>query len=859
MQKKIKLNVQTYKVLKNERPVKRKSHMPKVLLTLLVLALIVVGFLFKKANHVGLEVQVDSNNKVVKTGSAGAKAEITLKKSSEIDLTKVANLRSKGMPHDFLNGDALPKLSLKDWNLGPTGARGWMYADKLDTAQARQIYITQVIDGSPADGKLKLKDIILGVEEKLFSYDPRIELGKAIGEVEANDGKLSFIISRQGKFKRVELQLKLMGSYSETAPFSCNKSKLILKDGCERIAEKLKKGRSKDHWIVRSMNALALLASGEKKYLPLVKEEVQNACRANLKSGYHSWNYGPVNILVAEYIMATGDKSYLKHLERITQEIIDGSSKAGSWGHRFIFPDGKLGGYGMMNVVSLPITTSLILAKKAGAKNPGLTELINKTSRAFRFYVGKGSIGYSDGAIWTQTHDDNGKNGAAAVLFNILGDKEASAYFAKMSLATHGNEREQGHTGNFFNMLWAMPSVALNGSQASGAWMKEFGWYYDLARQWDGSFIHQGAANSKKDKYQHWDSTGAYMLAYTQALKKINITGKNIILKPLTRKESLSVIEDGRGWSRRLGLKTLKKRTDKELLQGLQSWSPIVRERSAKLIAEREDDYVPHLISMLKKGDLYTQLGACQACIALKAKAAPTVDLLIQKLKGKDLWLKVKATEALSAIGAPAKKAVPQLLAMFGENDLKDPRKMLQRYVGQALFNRGGMLNRSLEGVPHDQLLKAVKIGLLNENGRARGAFSSVYRNLKYDQIKPLLPAIKVAIEEPAPTGIMFNSSIQEAGLELFAKLKIKEGLPMAIHFIRYQKGHGSEKRTEKILKVIEKYGVHAKRFIPQLEACAAEFYSQKKRKGKRGRDDSIREAIKRISSLTAKPKLIDL
>ena len=127
------------------------------------------------------------------------------------------------------------------------------------------------------------------------------------------------------------------------------------------------------------------------------------------------------------------------------------------------------------------------MARAAGVKDPAVDEAIEKSARLIRFYVGKGAVPYGDHHPWIQTHDDNGKNGAAAVLFNLLGDAEAAEYFSRMSVASHGAERDTGHTGNFFNMLWAMPGVALSGPNASGAWMREFGWYYDLARRWDGT------------------------------------------------------------------------------------------------------------------------------------------------------------------------------------------------------------------------------------------------------------------------------------------------------------------------------------------------------------------------------------
>ena len=54
-------------------------------------------------------------------------------------------------PPDFTR-DGKPDAS-HDWLLGPTGARGWMFFRHEDlTAASRQILITAVEKGSPADG-----------------------------------------------------------------------------------------------------------------------------------------------------------------------------------------------------------------------------------------------------------------------------------------------------------------------------------------------------------------------------------------------------------------------------------------------------------------------------------------------------------------------------------------------------------------------------------------------------------------------------------------------------------------------------------------------------------------------------------
>ena len=101
---------------------------------------------------------------------------------------------------------------------------------------------------------------------------------------------------------------------------------------------------------------------------------------------------------------------------------------------------------------------------------------------------------------------------------------------------------------------------------------------------------------------------------------------------------------------------------------------------------------------------------------------------------------------------------------------------MQQRYLSFALFDQdGGMLSRSLEGVDREALYKAVRSGLKNEDGRARGSIGSVYDNLSADDIKPLLPSIYEAIVQPAPSGEMFADSIRVEGLRLLANTGITE------------------------------------------------------------------------------------
>ena len=753
-----------------------------------------------------------------------------------------------------------------DWNLGATGLRGSMHCNTLVTSDARDITITRVETGSPADGVFVVGDLILGVGGKPFFQDPRTEMGKALtlAESEAGKGDLHLTRSREGRSVEVVVKLPVLGTYSATTPYDCPKSKRILEQGCRALAARMAEPSYAERLdpIPRSLNALALLASGEPSYLPLVKREAEWAADFR-DEGMATWHYGYVSMLLAEYVGATGDESVIPGLTRLALEAAHGQSAVGSWGHRFARPDGRLYGYGMMNSPGLPLTISLVMARGAGVKDPALDQAIDRSATLLRFYIGKGAIPYGDHHPWIENHEDNGKCGMAAVLFNLLGEAKGAEFFTRMSVASHGPERDTGHTGNFFNILWGMPGVSQAGPHATGAWMREFGsWYFDLARRWDTSYLHQGPPEPEADSYAGWDSTGSYLLAYAMPLKKLHLTGKKTSTVPqLDTAAAQSLILDGRGWTNKDRTSFSDALTDDQLLDRLRSWSPVVRERAAMALGRRESAPVALLIEMLGSPSLDDRYGACQGLIFLGRRGAPAVEVLRETLSHQDLWLRIKAAEALAAIGEPAKQAVPQLLDMLARVDAQnDPRGMEQRYLCFTLFDRNGMLARSLEGVDRPALSKAVRAGLKNEDGRARGSIGSVYRRLSLEEIKPLLPAIHEAIVQPSPSGEMFADEIRVEGLRLLAQHHIEDGMDALVIYTRDQNPWASEHRTPELMKILLTYGTHAKAVIPDLTRIANYFETEEEdfpRHLMLQKAKSVREAITAIEASTDTPELI--
>ena len=721
----------------------------------------------------------------------------------------IADLTQGGKPDDT-----------HDWTLGPTGARGWVYGLNGQTADARQILITGVDAGSPADGILRANDVILGVNDKPFADDARISLARAITAAEEKSGMLRLTRWRDGQHTNMELKLSVLGAYNDTAPYGCPKSKAIFEQGCRLIA---KNGLGHAD-IPIHLNALALLASGNKEYHPMLADYAKKVA-ASLRPGTWTWYYGYGNLFLAEYVLATGDKSILPELQRTAKEATMGQSAVGTWGHEFhATPGGNLNGYGCMNLPGLVQTIGLVLARQAGVKDPAVDLAIDKSAKFLRYHVNKGAIPYGDHQPWPG-HEDNGKCSVAAVLFDLLGDREAAAFFARMGTAGYA-ERERGHTGNFFNIQWALPGVSRCGPLATGAYLKEQSWYYDLARNWKGGFGYQGSpvGEEEHNKYTEWDCTGAYLLTYALPLKSLYLTGKKPCSVPaLNPKEVADVIAAGRDYFSATGRNgfSYDGRTTGQLLTGLSSWSPTVRKRSSQTLGQREGDFLPQLLKLLGGSDRYGRYGACEALGCLGQRADTAAPRLRALLKDPDPWMESLACNAIARLGPEARKAAANdLLALAARKNADDPRGMSQRAVANALFEPypgsggpKGILADSLADADRSLLYPAILSALENDDGAARLTLAPYYGKLSDRDLAALMSGIIKAIEKMAPSDEMFADVIRLAGLDLLSRLHIREGMDLCVSTIEWRWGNDYKKRLEYLMR----YGTHAKAVLPQL------------------------------------------
>ena len=774
------------------------------------------------------------------------------------------------------------------YNLGPTGLRGWIYTRPANfresqqgrtTTLSRQILVTHVGTNSPASGVMRVDDVILGVGGKLFADDARKAMGAAITEAEKteNNGILKLTRWSEGKTEEVQLKLRVLGTYSATAPYDCPKSKLIFAEACKALEqEKL------DASWNGAVSGLALLATGNESYLPRLKELamkiVPQALKIELKDGMVVWDWGYKNVFLCEYYQATGDKEVLPAIKAYTTFLAQGQSMYGTFGHGISMrtTDGKLHGsippYGPVNAAGLIGNMSIILGQRCGINDPEVGAAVERATKYFGYFVDKGAIPYGEHMPWA-SHDNNGKNAMAAVMFAVAGNKpKETQFFAKMVTASFQN-REYGHTGQGFSYLWGAMGANAGGPAAAAAFFRESAWHLDLVRRSDGSFTYDGGEQYGpgrtddntyygKSSYSGLTPAACYVLTYSLPLKKLWITGKDANSKNLlSAKDVKDAVASGYFYEQR------EKKSVTELVAAFGDWSPIVRSYAAEELAKRPEGkaMVPALIAMAEGNDAWRRQGACEALGYIKNPEA--LPVLVRALTHPDRWLRVKAANALKNMGDKAKPVVTDMLQAVVTTaepampiSWEDPIQLTHGELAAALF--GGLLRGSIEGIDTKLLYPAIQAIAQNADGMARATLRHTLADqLKLSDVTALGPDILAAVKVRCPADTMFGNEIRMGGFKALSKFHFKEGIEAGIALAKTQGGYGSESRTGEIMKVLVGYGQAAQSSIPQLRELIAELNEQVKRREFPGdlnkrRVGDVEAAIAAIAAATTQPEL---
>lgn len=406
-------------------------------------------------------------------------------------------------------------------HIGPTGILARV-------EKGVKVTVTGTRDASPAAGKFKKGEVILGVNGKsLKGLNPYVVLGSAITEAEAGDGTMVFDLDSKAGKRKVTIKIPVLGSYGDNWPVDCKKSKKIIENAAKFYHKSV--SESKDMGIPTALPCLFLLSTGDDAHLPVVKKHFQKFIDDPKSIGDHTWNNGYNGIACAEYYLRTGDKDVLPVLQAICDDARDRQNFNSAWKHwgPDINPAYVAGG--LMNPASTQVLTTLLLCKEIEGVNVDDKTLLNALKYFWRF-VGHGTVPYGDhrseGGVAS-----NGKDAMIAVAMQVASGASGDTSIYKsardsLSMSTLNGYPDMilGHADNGRgDGIWrgiASSFLMKKEPKYYREVMDRITWWYDLSRFDDGA-MGLGTCTTFNDA---GSGAGAAM-TFTAPLKTLRITG----------------------------------------------------------------------------------------------------------------------------------------------------------------------------------------------------------------------------------------------------------------------------------------------------------------------------------------------
>jgi Family of unknown function (DUF6288) len=697
------------------------------------------------------------------------------------------------------------------FQLGPTGLIGSL---SKNTAK-----VTKVEKGSPADGKIKVGDEIIGAGEKNFKSDVRQELAAVIDKAETEQGGGKLTLNLKGN-KKVDLQLAVLGSYSATAPYDCPKSQAIITRAAEAILKAGKIDAGATHTAL-----LGLMATGEQKYMDAAAkailaadwakpdaEKIESLLKGDLDMGYVGWYWGYNLITLSEYYLLTKDASVLPAIKTYALGLARGQDAGGLYGHRMATPkrNGRLPGYAQMNQPSLSNLMGMLLAQKCGIDDPRFTKGLETTYAYYASYVGKGGFPYGVHGPNSGTYNNNGTSGSAALCMAFKGNTAGAKFFSQLA-ATSYDGLEKGHASTFFNPLWTPLGSNLSGPEVTQKFFKKALWYQTMYRSWNGGFSRFGG-NSKEG-----DQAGVALLAYCLPRRILYITGKqadeSIWVKGM---EATEVVERSKT--------DYKSKSVDELLALMGHPLPQVTRAAVWTLREKEGDFIPKLTQMLKEGTKIQKESAIEyfgwKCPTNQALAQMELLGSILRNKAEDPEVRAAAAGSLACLGEAAYPYYNDMLALIVEDEPGDTFRDVDQSVGKSLnalcenpYKAGLVTNKDL-------FYKAALKLADHKRQHARADGLRMLEGIPLEDFKIVADKVMHVVENNDPTYHSYHSpggSIG-SGVAILANLNIREGMQYALDVLDDESGKGSFK-LRMVMDALAKYGPSAKPMLEKVKA----------------------------------------
>ncbi len=770
---------------------------------------------------------------------------------------------------DLTKGEPLQhprKGKLVVWHLGPTGIIGVLSGDHLS---GDQFLVQATHPGSPAEGKILPGDVITGLNGKKFQAGGHLGvlIGDAIieAEREINAGKITFDIWRDHNYVKrnakrdvagvdidtlfqqateddglydwqsdeqrteavkqsgfdefpiepenlsVELTLRVLPDYSDTAPYDCPKTAFILEEAWKHLEQTFiadpSNSRSGRGGIIE---AIALVASGKPEHREIVRQWVRGPhspwkppvepigaiFEPNYRGGkgFRSWHMGFNGLSAALYLDATGDDYVRPAVEKFAIETAMGQSALGSWGHTFAYPSFNGGefnqanpGYGALNAAGNRCFFLITLAKKLGIEDPRVDAAIERSRKFFGSYVDQGAIPYGD-HVAAGTDDSNGKNTGVAFAMALLGDDYGAKYFATMS--AHCSFTRRGGHAHDYHGNWSSWAAALCGPEVRIMAERNMRWRRTLCRLHDGSFVYISKYGALRNP------TATEVLHQAFIHRQTLITGKEInpdlqlkgrdleqlLISARSQFNDETLIE-------KVGQPMLERSTA-ELFDLLDIFIPVGRTRIADELGKRylagEADILPKLLELLdheqprfRDGALAT-IRACGENIVLE-----NLTQIIPLLDDPHDFVRIRAFKVMAHATGKPEVRLAMVKSLQNPGDAIEPNS-LGNTAQSILFATDTELANSpfTAGLDPDLVRNALEHVLLLDPAGNRPFLGSRIEVWEQETVIPIAGALVYTADIDQVGDQMFNSRSRQARAML-VKAGFREGYEGSAHLAR--------------------------------------------------------------------------
>lgn len=463
-----------------------------------------------------------------------------------------------------------PDAEVPGWfyNLGITGMRAELVAD-----EPKALLVRYVFPKTPAKGLVKVDDRIIGAAGKLFKNEhrngygmdvfgadgPVTELSDALEACQgkAGTGLLALTLRRGKTTINVDLNIgRKYGSYAATYPAGCPKSEKIRMELLDYIARQQTAEGSFGDPVQNTFSALALLGSGDKRYLPDVDRNLRYLCGTlnvsdeDKRYGLMNWTYMGTAIVLCEYYLVTKKPWVLPELRKIRDQLEAGQyldmsqidplvkethpddypkgprQAHGGWGHNPGFE-----GYGPIAMITAQGALTFSLMQRCGIKIDR-----SRLDAAYKF-LRKGSA--KNGYLWYADSPgggpddwaDMGRTGASGIA-NFLspyadGDYRRQALLHSKVIGEHPQSFPDTHGSPPMGMAYTALAAHIEPANFRKL-MDANRWWFTMAQCADGTFYYQpNRDNAGYGSDARMTASSVVAFIFTIPKKSLVITGRD--------------------------------------------------------------------------------------------------------------------------------------------------------------------------------------------------------------------------------------------------------------------------------------------------------------------------------------------